>query len=129
MVRQNVSFVGTILFYTVILSGMALPPLLYVRYVQVTTWYDDVMAIPDRDDCTGHAVSDDPTENAKYIEPNVRAFYTGKSIHYGWFYHDGKWYEPDNYDCNGCKYCTRCDDCKGHFTSKVGIVCDDCDGQ
>ena len=51
MVRQNISFVGTILFYTVILSGMALPPLLYIRYVQVTTWYNEVMAIPDRIDC------------------------------------------------------------------------------
>jgi hypothetical protein len=48
---RNMSFVGTILYWTVILSGMALPPLTYVRYVQITTWYNDVMGYSDCTDC------------------------------------------------------------------------------
>lgn len=147
MVRQNVSFVGTILFYTVILSGMALPPLLYVRYVQVTTWYNDVMAIPDRDDGDDHVEYIDPTANATRIEKYgktgilVTEDYTGRAKHLGWFSHNHYLYQPDNYTCNGCNFCDddrRCGGRKnGHFPSGLKECidcdrfadCDDCDGQ
>lgn len=96
MVRQNVSFVGSILFYTVILSGMALPPLAYLQYVRLTTWYNDVMDNPDRDD------GDDLVNPARLTG---RAFRKGINAHEGWYYYDGQWYRPDNYDCSGCKLC------------------------
>jgi len=74
MVKQNVSFVGTILFYTVILSGMALPPL---AYIQVTTWYNYVMDGTDGTDCNGFADCGECDDCAFYDD-----YYDKQSISY-----------------------------------------------
>ena len=75
MVRQHLSFQSSILFYTVILSGMALPVVATIHVTRFVCFYIDVTHVPD---CNGFAdcgECDDCAFYADYCDEQSISYY------------------------------------------------------